>query len=217
MKQFTVIGLGNFGSTVALELAKMDCRVTAVDNDRDKVQKFGDQESLIAVIGDATNQEFLTRLEPQMSETVVVSTGADHHASILITLYLKEMGVKNIIVKANSADHARILTKVGATQTPIPEKQMAVKLARALVQPNLVDFLPLSNQFVVAEIRPTADIIGKSLAESRIRTTQQVLIVAIRKAESDKVIFAPDGSYQLEQSDIMVVIGNEKDIARFKE
>ncbi len=216
MKHFTVIGLGNFGSTVAQELAKLDVKVTAVDSDREKVQKFGDQESLVAVIGDATNQEFLARLEPQLSETVVVSTGADHHASILITLYLKEMGVKNIIVKANSADHARILMKVGATQTPIPEKQMAIKLARALVQPNLIDFLPLSTEFVVAEIRPTDELIGKSLADSHIRTKHRVLIVAVRKG-SDKIIFAPGGTYQLEQSDVMVVIGNEKDITRLKE
>ena len=128
MKQFAIIGLGNFGAKVARELTAMDCKVTAIDNDKSKVQAI--QEDVYqAIIADATDRNFLENLEPKHFDYFVISTGEDAHAAILITLYLNELEAKHIIVKAASSDHAKVLKKVGAAEAIIPEEQMAIKLA----------------------------------------------------------------------------------------
>ena len=216
MKQYLVIGLGNFGATVVRELSRLGCRVTAVDRDRDKVQLMKDVASVVAIVGNAANHEFVARLQVPNFDGVLVSTGEDSHASILITMYLKELSAQAIIVKANSVDHAKILTKVGATQTVIPEQQMAAKVAHSLAQPNMIDFLPLASNFVVAELKPAAHLVGRRLKDSHIRAEYQVQVIAVRKAPSDRLIFVPDGDYVIQASDVLFVLGLESDIVRMR-
>lgn len=215
-KSYLVIGLGNFGSTVVRELSRLNLKVTAVDHDREKVQLIKDVPLVTAVVGRADSQEFLERLKVGDFDGTVVSTGEDSHASILITMYLKELDAKVIAVKANSQDHAKILAKVGATQTVIPEQQMAVKVAHALAHPNLIDLLPLTGDFVVAELAPTEGLIGKKLKDSEIRSRFRVQVVAVRKGERTNVVFVPDGEYQIAGDDILIVLGLESDIVRMK-
>ena len=124
MSKFLVIGLGNFGSAVARELARLNCRVTAIDDDREKVQSLQDQNLIVGVFGNATDRKILESLEVDKADCVIISTGKDSHASILITMYVSELGAKRIVVKANTRDHAKILMQVGATQAIIPEQEM---------------------------------------------------------------------------------------------
>ena len=215
-KSCLVIGLGNFGSTVVRELSRLNCKVTAVDHDREKVQLIKDVPLVTAVVGRADSQEFLERLKVDDFDSTVVSTGEDSHASILITMYLKELEAKSIVVKANSQDHAKILAKIGATQTVIPEQQMAIKVAHSLAHPNLIDLLPLTSDFVVAELTPTEGLIGKKLKDSEIRSRFRVQVVAVRKGERTNVVFVPDGEYQIAADDILIVLGLESDIVRMK-
>jgi trk system potassium uptake protein TrkA len=216
-KNYLVIGLGNFGSTVVRELSRLGCKVTAVDHNREKVQQVKDELSVVSIFGRADSQEFLERLKVSDFDGVVVSTGEDSHASILITMYLKELAARSIVVKANSRDHAKILTKVGATQTVIPEQQMAIKVAHSLAHPNLIDLLPLTSEFVVAELTPTESLIGKKLKDSQIRARFRVQVVAVRKAGRENLVFVPDGEYQISSDDILIVLGLESDIVRMKE
>jgi len=215
-KSYLVIGLGNFGSTVVRELSRLNCKVTAVDQDREKVQLIKDVPLVTAVVGRADSHEFLERLNVADFDSVVVSTGEDSHASILITMYLRELKAESVVVKANSQDHAKILTKVGATQTVIPEQQMAVKVAHSLAHPNLIDLLPLTNDFVVAELAPNESLIGKKLKDSEIRSRFRIQVVAVRKAERSNLVFVPDGEYQIMSDDILIVLGLESDIVRMK-
>ncbi|MCP4567796.1 MAG: TrkA family potassium uptake protein, partial [FCB group bacterium] len=150
MKEFAIIGLGNFGATVAEELAGLKCRVTAIDIDKGRVGQVQDLVDL-AILSDATERAFLENIEVDKFDCFIISTGVDSHAAILITLYLSELGAKRIIVKANSSDHAKILRKVGASETIIPEEQMAVRLAHSIAQSNLLDYLPLTGDYIVAE------------------------------------------------------------------
>ena len=216
MKTFAVIGLGNFGAAVAVELARLGCRVTAIDNNREKVQSLSDHPTIDGVIGDATGRELLANLKVDTMDGVIVSTGEDSNASIMITLHLKEMIAPNIIVKARSTDHAKILAMVGAHQTIIPETQMAMKLAHSLARTNMIEFLPLTGDVVVAELTAPEQLADKTLAEANIRADYGVMIVAVRKQPEDELVFIPDGSYVVEDRDVLIVVGKQDAIAKMK-
>ncbi len=216
MKDFAVIGLGNFGANVARELTKLECKVTAIDVDKTRMEALRDDVE-VAILSDATDRAVLENLDVPHFDCFVVSTGKDSHASILITLHLHELGAQRIVVKANSADHARILAKVGATKALIPEKQMATQLSRTLAQPNLVDFLPLTGDYSVAELVPPKKFIGAQLADLRIRTEYRVQVIAVKDSDSDEYRFAPGGDCRIKAADILVVLGKDVDIDKLRE
>jgi trk system potassium uptake protein TrkA len=147
---------------------------------------------------------------------VIVSFGEDLAASTLITLHLKEMHVKNIIVKAPNDDHKRILEKVGASEVIIPEKQMAAKVAKGLISPNVLDFLPVSEDFTICEVAPPASFLGKTLADLRLRGKYHIEVIAIRDVLSDKVQLVPRADFVIKDSDILIVIGKEQDIQKIQ-
>ena len=215
MKNFAIIGLGNFGATVAREFSRLKCRVTAIDIDKAKVVPV-DEYAHLAILADATERKFLENLEVENYDCFVVSTGKDSHAAILITLHLKELGAKRIIVKANSADHARILLKVGASEAIIPEEQMAVRLSHSLAKNNLVDYLPLTGDFYVAELAPPEDFIDKKLLDLQLRNRFHVQVIAVKDSRSDDVNFAPGGNYTIKKDDMLIILGREEDIEKIK-
>ncbi len=215
MKQFAIIGLGNFGAKVARELTAMDCRVTAIDNDKAKVQAI--QEDVYqAIIAEATDRNFLENLEPKQFDHFIISTGEDAHAAILITLYLNELEAKHIIVKAASSDHAKVLKKVGAAEAIIPEEQMAIKLAHSLARPNIIDFLPLSSEYCVVEMKPPEKFIGKKLKQLDLRNKYNIQVVSIKHSERGEYLHVPGGDYTIRSSDILMVLGKEEDVNRIK-
>ena len=216
MKKFVVIGLGNFGATVARELSKLDCKVTAIDADKAKVQSLQDTADL-AIIADVTDRSFLENLGVENYDCFIVSTGKDSHASILIALHLKELGAAQIIVKANSDDHAKILYKVGATEALIPEKQMAIRLSHSLGRANLIDQLPLTGEYYVAEVVPPDDFINHRLMELQLRTKYHIQVIALKDSASGEFEFAPGGEHMIKEKDILVVLGKEQDIIKLKE
>jgi trk system potassium uptake protein TrkA len=216
MKEFCVIGLGNFGSMVARRLTDLKCKVTAVDIDKAKVQSLQPDVDL-AILADSTDRKILENLEVQNFDCFIVSTGQDSHASILITLHLKELGARKIVVKANSADHARILKKVGASEAVIPEEEMAVKVARSLAQPNIMDYLPLSEHYSIAEILTPARFVGKTLMDIQLRSKYHIEVIAIKDSATDEFSFIPSAAYVIKQSDALVVLGKEENIEKIRE
>ena len=215
MKDFCVIGLGNFGAMVARQLAQKGGKVTAIDIDKAKVQTSQEYTNL-SIMGDATERKFLENLQIDSFACFVVSTGEDSHASILICLYLKELGAKKIVVKANSRDHARILKKVGADEAVIPEEEMAVKVAHGLAQPNVLDYLPLGGAYSIAEIRTPARFQNKSIAELKLRQQYRIEVIAIKDSLNDEFNFIPEASYELKDNDILIVLGRQDDIEKLK-
>jgi trk system potassium uptake protein TrkA len=215
MKEFAVIGLGNFGATVARELARLKCKVTAIDSNKALVQSL--QGSVhMAIVANATEREFLENLEVDKFDAFVVSTGEDTDASILIALYLKELGAQKIIVKAKTEDHAKILLKVGASQAMIPEKQMATRIAHSLSETNLVDYLPLSEEYFVAEVPPPRKFIDKTLIDLKIRSKYHIQVIAVKNVQTGALKFVPGADYQIQSSDILVVLGRGEDIEKLK-
>jgi trk system potassium uptake protein TrkA len=215
MKEFAVIGLGNFGAMVARKLAEFKCKVTAIDIDKAKVQSL-QQVVHLAILADATDIKVLENIDAKNFDCFIISTGDNSHASILITLHLKELGVKNIIVKANSDDHSKILYKVGASMTIIPEEEMAVKIARSLAQPNIIDYLPLSGDYSIAEVKTPAKFVGKSLMDLKLRTEYQVEVIAIKDSRTDKFTFIPGAAYKLREAEILILIGKNINIKRLQ-
>ncbi len=215
MKEFAVIGLGNFGATVATELVHLKCHVTAIDIDKTKIQKIESSTSL-GIIGDATDRDFLKNLDVGQFDCFIISTGQDSHASILITLYLKEMNARKIIVKANSEDHARILRKVGADITVIPEQEMAIRLALAQSESDLIDYLPLTGDYCVAELSPPKTFIGKTLMQLKLRKKHNIQIVAVKDTVTNQFNFAPDADYEIKAADMLIALGKRSDIDKLK-
>ena len=213
MKKFCVIGLGNFGYHVASFLYHEGHEVFGIDLDKEKVQRVKDSTT-VAIQGDAASKEFLASQGVSDMDAVVVSTGERSHLSTLITLYLKELDVRHILVKAVNEDHGKILMKVGAKQVIHPEKDMAIKTAKGLVYTNILDYLPLSEDYSITEAAPPPAFIGKDLLTINLRKKYQVIVIAIRDVIGGNFITAPSPDYIIKDSDVLIFMGRSDDIER---
>jgi trk system potassium uptake protein TrkA len=216
IREYAVIGLGNFGATVARKLAELKCKVTAIDIDKSRLEAIQEQVH-VAILADATDRKFLESLDVGSYDFFVVSTGEDPHASILIVLHLRELGARTIIAKARSKDHAKILMKLGATEALIPEEQMALKLARSLAQPSLIDHLPLTADVAIAELMPPPKLVGKTLQELDLRSKYGVQIIAVKDETTGKIEYLIGGDYRIRKRDTLFILGKEADIERIRE
>jgi len=211
MGRYCVIGLGNFGFHVARTLYENGHEVVAIDQDREKVQRVQDFVSF-AIQGDAANKELLSGQGIGEMDAVVVSTGERSHLSTLITLYLKELKVPNILVKALDEDHGRILKKVGATDIIFPEKDMAVRTARSLSSPNVLEYLPLAEEYSISEVAPPTHFLGKTLVELNLRHKFNVTIIGIKDVLTDAFVAVPPPTYVIKDSDLLIFIGKSEDV-----
>jgi trk system potassium uptake protein TrkA len=214
MGLFGVIGLGRFGSTVARVLFEKGQEVIAVDSGREAVEDaraFSQQ----AVQADVRDREVLESLGLKDVDAAVVSLGQGLDASILVTLYLRELGVGKILVKAVTEDHAKILEKVGATEVILPEKQMGRRVAERLAFPNVLDQVTFGEGYSVMEIKAPEKLWGRSIEELEIRRKYNVVVVVIRR-EGEKPNIAPLPTDVVREGDILVVIGEDSKLERFK-
>jgi trk system potassium uptake protein len=214
-KRYATIGLGNFGFNVTKSLFEEGHDVVAVDLDEDatqRVQPYCTQ----AVVADATQKETIRGLGLEGMDAVIVSMGDNESAATLITLYLKEFGVKRIVVKASNEDHGKILSKVGATDVIYPEKDMAIKVARSLSTPDVLDYIPMSGDYLIAEIAPLEAFVGKSLAELQLRSRYGITVIGIKELVPENFILVPPASFVIKHSDILIVIGKRVDIQKIK-
>jgi trk system potassium uptake protein len=213
MQRVVVIGLGIFGFNLAKDLFEAGLEVIAIDKNKEMVQRIRDH-STKAILADATDREVMEALGLEEKDVVIISFGEDLAASTILTLHLREMKMKNIIVKAPNEDHKRILEKVGATEVVIPEREMAAKVARSLICPNVMDYIPLTDEYTICEIAAPASFIGKSIAEIQLRKSYNIGLLASRDVLTDEITMIPGGEFVVKDSDILVVIGKEKDIQR---
>jgi len=215
MKHFAVIGLGNFGFHAARALFEDGNEVVAIDTDRGKVQAI-DAHSTEAVVLDATDKEALKSLGLENMDGVIVSTGTKISTSILICLYLQEIGVKKILAKALDDDHGKILKRVGATEIIHPERDMALRLSRGLSRPNVLDFIPLAEEFDLIQVGPPSEFIGKSLKDLNLRAKYNVHIIAIKELVPENFVLVPPAGFVIKDSDILIMLGKSEDIRKIK-
>lgn len=213
-KQFAVIGLGRFGSSVASELYQLGNDVLAIDISEDRVQE--NIENVTQVVeADATDEATLKSLGISNYDVVVVAIGENIQASILTTLIVKELGVETIIVKAQNDLQAKVLYKIGADKVIFAERDMGVRLAHTLVTPNVLDYIELSEEYIIAEVKSGEKMIGKSLAELEIRAKHGFNVIALKNVE--KINVSPSASDVIAQNDILVVIGRNEGLKKFEE
>ncbi len=215
MKKFAVIGLGNFGFHVAKSLFEDGNEVVAIDGDKTRVQAI-DPYATEALIMDATEKETLKSLGLENMDGAIISTGTNISISILICLYLNEIGVKKIIAKAIDEDHAKILKRVGATEIIHPERDMALRVSRNLSRPNVLDFIPLAEDYDLVQVDPPRDFIGKSLKDLNLRAKHNVHVIAIKELVPGNFVLAPTADFVIKDSDILVMLGKAVDIKKIK-
>jgi trk system potassium uptake protein TrkA len=210
-----VIGLGIFGFNIVKDLYENGLEVIAIDKNKEIIQKIRDF-STKAILADGTDKEVLESIGIQEDDVVIVSFGEDLAASTLITLHLKEMKVKTIIVKAPNEDYKHVLEKVGATEVIIPEREMADKVAKSLISPNVLDYIPLSEDYTISEIVPPTSFQGKTIGELHLRTKYHIEVIAVREMMPERLTMVPRADFVIKDSDVLVVIGKEKDIQKIK-
>lgn len=211
--KFAVIGLGSFGSNVAKTLSERGNEVLAIDKEKEKIEAVKDFVSH-AVHMDSTDKENLEALGIQEMDVVIVSLGPEMEASILTVLYLHELGVRRIIAKALTEDHAKILDAVGATEVIYPEKDMAIRTALRLSSPNIIECLHLTSGITIEEIAPPEKFIGKSLKELDLRNKYGIQVIAVRELIPEKTTFIPRADFVIKDSDILIVMGEERNLEK---
>ncbi len=211
--KFSVIGLGSFGSNIAKTLYEMGHEVVAIDEEKSKVDDMKDAATH-AVQMNAADKENLQAMGITDMDVVVVSLGPDMESSILTTLYLKEMAVRRIVAKALTEDHAKILEAVGATEVIYPEKDMAIKTALRLSNPNILEYLPLISGLTVQEIAAPEKFIGKSLKELDLRNKYDIQVMVIKEIIPEKTTFMPKADFVIKDSDILIILGEEKQLKK---
>lgn len=206
-RNIIVLGLGRFGYAVATRLAQKGAYVTAVDSNYKTVEKIASLVSS-SVQADITEEQALKSLGINNYDAAIIATGSDLEASIEATLICKDSGINQVIAKASSESHARILEKIGADYIVFPEADTAERLARSLVGPNLLEVIEFSDEFSIIEVKAHKSWLGKNLIDLDFRNEYQMNVVAFER--DGQMIIDFDPSLEIEENDILVLIGTSE-------
>lgn len=209
-----VLGLGRFGTALALELARGGTEVLAADARPDIVQKLSGQLGQV-VIADSTDADALTEIGITDFHRVVVAIGNDLEASILTTALLAELGIRDIWAKAVSRQQATILERIGAHHVVFPEQDMGERIAH-LVAGRLLDWVELDPQWVFAKTRPPREIVGVPLGETGLRRKHRVTVVSVKPENQTSYTHAGVDTVLRYGAEI-VIAGRPADVERFVE
>lgn len=212
-RDYAVIGLGRFGGSICKELSEVGKQVLAIDTSEVRIDQYKDIASY-AVIADATNEKVLKELGIETIDHVIVAIGENIQASILTTVILTDLGIKKITVKAQNDYHERILEKIGAHQVIHPERDMGRRIAHSIISSNILDYLDLSDQHSIVEVKVGKKMIDRSLLDLNIRVNYGCNVVAVKHGNAINV--SPNADYRLQKEDILIVIGSNNDISDFE-
>ena len=226
MRQFAIIGMGRFGSSIAKTLAEKGQEVLGIDIDEERVQDMSEVITHVVCI-DATDEKALRAVGIENMDVAVVGIGGSLEASILVTLMLKEIGIKEIICKAVTVEHGKVLEKVGASKVIFPERDMGTRLANSLISPTIIEHIELSAECSIVEAVTPANFVGKTLGEIDIRAKYGVNVIAIKrkvpvvtkdgkKTVQQRIDVAPKADDTIYKEDILVVLGENKNIEKLK-
>ena len=212
-KQYAVIGLGRFGTSVAITLRSLGHEVLAIDSDEERVQKLSEEVTHV-VQADTTDENSLHALGLRNFDAVVVAIGADIQANVATTLLLKDLGVPHIIAKATNALHGKMLEKIGADRVVYPERDMGQRVAHSLVSANILDYIELSPNLSLVEVTAPGSLTGKTLAQADLRANYGVNVVAIKRFED--LIVPPQPNDMIASGDVLIVVGATDGIQRLE-
>lgn len=213
-KQFVVVGLGRFGSSVAKTLYGLGNDVLAIDSNEDVVQEIAESVTH-AVQLDAIDENAVKSLGIRNFDVAVITIGANIQASIMAALVFKEQGVKYIIAKGNSDLHAKVLYKIGVDRVILPEKDMGVRVAHNLVSSNILDYIELSPDYSIIEIESLKEWHGKSIKDLSLRAKYGINVMAIKSGND--VNISPSPEDVINPNDVIVAIGSAEDLNRLED
>lgn len=215
MESFLVIGMGRFGQSLAAELSNLGHEVLVIDRSEERIAAMADRVTH-AVIGDAKDENVIRSLGARNFDVAVVAMADNIEDSVLVTIMLKELGVKKVIAKAQSMLHMKVLERVGADSTVFPERDMGKRLAQHLSAKNIIDFIELSEEHSIVEAEAPRAWFGKSLAELNIRSRYGLNIIAVRDRLAHDLTVSPAAEYVIKEGDILIVIGENGDIKKLR-
>jgi trk system potassium uptake protein TrkA len=214
MKQFAIIGLGSFGMRMLEELLTVTQEIIIIDKDREIIERYKDRAKA-AYITDAINEAALKKIIPGEIDAVIVDLGGKIEVSLMTTSYLKKMGIKEIIVKAETDEHGEILELVGATKVVFPDREAAKRITPMLASTLLFNYMPISEDFALAEVHANEACVGKTLIGANMRQAYGLNVVAMRKEGSDTFLFLSDPSYVFTDEDLLLVAGTDDCIRKY--
>ena len=213
-KQFIVVGLGRFGTSLTKTLVQNRHEVLAVDKDLRLVESVADIATQ-AIQGDCTDEDVLAELDVSQFHHAIVAIGEDLQANILATLLLKEMGVPKVTTKAKNHTYGKVLKKIGADQVVYPERDMGVRLGKQLSSENLIDYIELSPDYNLVEMKAPPTMNGRTLQQLNVRANYGCNIIAIK---NDKEInISPKAEDAIQTGDVLLVIGSNEEILHMEE
>jgi trk system potassium uptake protein len=212
-KQFGVIGLGRFGSAMAITLTELGHDVIGVDGDEARVQQLADVITHALQI-DATDEKALRAAGIQDVDVAVVSIGENIESSLLVVMQLRELGIETIVAKAVTSLHGRILEKLGVSRVIFPEREMAIRIAHSLVMPNVIDYIELSRDFSIVEVPAPAAFVGRTLKQLELRPRLGLTLIAIkRQADGGAGVvtnIAPAADETIRSGDVLALLGSNE-------
>ncbi|NIR52948.1 TrkA family potassium uptake protein [candidate division KSB1 bacterium] len=214
MKNFVIIGLSTFGYYMAQFLSERNFDVIAIDSDEGRVEAVKPYVTK-GIIADARDMETLKKLGVTETDAVIVSLGESIDASLLVVLHLKELGIEEIFVKVLTEDHAKIVNIIGASEIVFPERDSAFKLAQRIDNPNILEYVPLTEGYSVIDLAPPESFTGKTLRELDLRNEYEVQVIIIKEMVPERVII-PTANHVVKDSDLLVVMGKNEDLERLK-
>ena len=210
-REFVLIGLGLFGTSLTRKLYEDGASVLVIDKDPDKINEI-DAYCTQAICADATDERILEKLGIKNMDVGIVCIASEIEASIFITLTLKQMGLPLVIAKAQNERHKDILKKIGADMVIVPEEEMGAKLAANLVKPNMIEVMSLSDNFRIVEIKTPLKWQHKTLIQLNLRNTEKVSVILVKRGE--EIIVTPAADCELLPDDILVIAGTYTDTKR---
>lgn len=213
-KQYVVLGLGVFGSTVATTLAEYGCEVLAIDKDITCVERIANEVTK-AVVADVTDREELAELGLEDFDVAIVAIGNHLEEGVLATMILKEMGVPYVIAKAKNKQFMQILEKIGADKVIRAEKDMGIRTAKKLLRRNIVDLVELDDEYSIVEIKAPASWYGKSLQTLNVRSVYHMNVLGVRTFESENLSLNIGPDYIVQPEDRFLVLAETAEIEKF--
>ncbi|WP_106477184.1 potassium channel family protein [Phytohalomonas tamaricis] len=212
-RQFAIIGLGYMGSTVALELRRQHHEVLGIDSDEKRVNAIADQLSH-AVIADPSDEKALEELGLDQFDAVFIDIDQSIEASMMCTLYAKEIGVKELWVKAHSDDHQKLLSRLGADHIVHPEYDIGIRVAESLSYHAVLDFIHLGEQDYVVEIKATERLVKQCQSVEQLGLRDEMArVIAIKRG--DQLNCHPEAATELQADDRLVMIGKLDALRQF--
>lgn len=213
-KRVCVIGLGQFGKELAISFAPL-CEVLALDINQAVINRIADKVHSAAVV-DARDFASLAAVVSKDFDEAVVGLSENMEASVLAVLHLKKIGVPRVFAKARNSDHATILEAVGADVIIFPERDTARRLVRQVMHQNLLDYVPVGDDYAVMSISAPEAFLGKTLQDLDLRQRFGIFVIAMQHKDEETVNFLPGPSAIIIDDTVMTVIGKPEDMEKMQ-